>query len=270
MPQWFERYQQGFYQEVYDELQAMQQHVFDHAVYPAALLVAQTMMRRVRHNIELLIPRLRTIGYELVDGDWTSYWETKRHQKSSIATKEQAKLDKLFRTFRPPPTRTLSFLKKIEKNVGTLPLSVRCWYEEVGSVNLIGTLPATATRKELTVELDPLLILPVDFLLGQFPFEDAEEWEEAREEDGTLDLDLAVDADLKYDYSGSGGYAIRLPSATFDTIFDLSAYHKTSPTFVDYLRTSLRWGGFYGLATSTEASLTPEELSFLTNGFLPF
>jgi hypothetical protein len=263
MSHWFERYQQGFHQEVYNELVAMKEQVLEQPIYQEALLVARTMMSRIRHNIDVLIPRLKTLGYELIDGDWSSYWEQAEYP--------DPELNELLRAYREPPLQTLAFLQEIEQRVGALPLAVRCWYEEVGSVNLIGTFPRTAARKELSDELDPLLILPVDCLLEQYPFATPEEWEEARNEDGTFDLDLAVDADLKYNISGSGGYFIQTPCHAFDTTFDLLGYHHVpSPTFINYLRTCFRWGGFFGLSAKNRPTLTLDELAFLTEDLLAF
>ncbi len=264
MSGWFERYQQGFHQEVYDELLAMQELVFEKPVYQEALLVARAMMSRVRSNIALLIPRLKILNYELVDGDWTRYWEQAEYP--------EPELNELLRAYREPPLQTPAFLQEIEQRVGALPLAVRCWYEEVGSVNLIGTFPKTVARKELSYELDPLLILPMDCLLEQYSFATPKEWEEAHNEDGTFNLDLAVDADLKYNISGSGGYFIQTPCHAFDTTFDLLGYyhHAPSPTFINYLRTCFRWGGFFGLSAQNRPTLTSDELAFLTKDILEF
>lgn len=70
MPNWFDRYQQGFYQEVYNELVALGEAVFDEPIYQEASLVAHAMMKRVRQNLEMLIPRLKVLGYQFVDGYW--------------------------------------------------------------------------------------------------------------------------------------------------------------------------------------------------------
>jgi hypothetical protein len=270
MSRWFERYQQGFYREVYDEFLLMQEQVFEEPVYREAVLVARAMMSRVRSNIEILIPRLKTLGYQFVDGDWVSYWEKKEQGKSLLTAEQQAEEDELFRIFRAPPPQTSSLLDELEQRVGRLPLSVKVWYEEVGSVNFIGMFPASVDR-ELCVELDPLLIVPVDYLMGQFPFRTPKEWEEARDEDGSIEVDLAVDALLKYNYSGSGAYSIKAPCPAFDTTFDLIGYYESSPTFVNYLRTCFQWGGIFGLSTSFEdQEVTPEELEFLTKDLLPF
>jgi hypothetical protein len=129
----------------------------------------------------------------------------------------------------------------------------------------------TSVDPELSVDLDPLLIVSVDYLMGQFPFSTPQEWEEARDEDGTIEVDLAVDALLKYNYSGSGAYSIKAPCPAFDTTFDLIDYYESSPTFVNYLRTCFQWGGMFGLSTPFEnQEFTPEELEFLTKDILPF
>lgn len=270
MSRWLERYQQGFYREVYDELLAMQEQVFEQPVYQEAVLVARAMMRRVRSNIELLIPRLKALGYQFVDGDWVSYWEKREQEKSLLSAERQAEEDELFRIFRAPPPETSSLLDELELRIGKLPLSVKAWYEEVGSVNFIGMHPDSVDR-ELSVELDPLFIVPVEYLMNQFPFSTPQEWVEARDEDGTIEIDLAVDADLKYNYSGSGAYSIKAPCPAFDTTFDLIGYYESSPTFVNYLRTCFQWGGMFGLSTSFEdQEFTPEELEFLTKDLLPF
>ena len=44
MPGWYDRYQKGFCQEVYDELLAMHEHVFDAHIYEEALFVTREIM----------------------------------------------------------------------------------------------------------------------------------------------------------------------------------------------------------------------------------
>ncbi len=271
MHHFYERYQQGFYQEVYDELLEMGEQVFEESVYQDASLVAHAMMERVRSNIERLVPRLRTLGYEFVDGDWVTSWEKKEHRRSVLTPEQQAQADELFRIVRGPPPETSSLLDEVEQQIGTLPLSVKWWYEVIGSVNLIGLFPATGAREELSVELDPLLIVPVDSLMGQFPFDTPQEWEEARDDECMIEVDLAVDADLKYNYSGSGGYFIRVPCKAFDTTLDFSGYYGSSLTFVNYLRTCFHWGGMFGLSNHQKGpTLPPDELTFLTKDLLSF
>jgi hypothetical protein len=228
MAEWYARYQQGLYQQVYDELLTMQDQVFAEPVYPEAVLVARTLMRRVRQNIEVLIPRLKALGYELVDGYWN-------RDCSALIPEELAQADERYRVFRAPPAETAFLLWEVEECVGTLPLCVKAWYEEVGSVNLIGTFPAIGTLDSLTETLDPLLIEPVEDLLDQFPASAPEEFEEFKDDDGLIEVSLAVDAPLKHGASGSGGYNIKTPCRAFDTTIDLIYYPKDY-TFVEYLR----------------------------------
>src|SRR6266700_6357756 len=58
------RYQQGACEQVWNELYALGNQIRSDLLYPEAMAVAHETMRRVRVNIELLIPRLQTIGYE--------------------------------------------------------------------------------------------------------------------------------------------------------------------------------------------------------------
>lgn len=167
-------------------------------------------------------------------------------------------------------SNTFSQLSVAEKFLGTFPLSVRCWYEEVGSVNFVGTFPASETRPALSDILDPLLIFPVEDLSDQFSGFSSEELDEMKDEEGRLTVDLSVDSALKYGYSGSGGYCIKIPCKAFDTPFELE---NETLMFVDYLRICFQWGGFFGLASAKEKalpSLTSEELTFLTQGLLQF
>ena len=63
MLNFYNRYQQGFYVEVYDDLLIMEEQLFDSNLYEDSLHIMQEMMKRVRSNIELLIPRLHSLGY---------------------------------------------------------------------------------------------------------------------------------------------------------------------------------------------------------------
>jgi hypothetical protein len=268
MPRWLERDQQGFHQEVYDELLALQAQVFEEPNYSEALLVARAMMSRVRANLELLIPRLKHLGYLFLQNLWDDYWE------ALSAPEHQAILDDT--TYRiiycAPPADTAETLGTLEHLVGTLPLSIRCWYEEVGSVNLIGAFPATKTLQPFSYGLDPLFIYPIDYVLKEAFFE-ARQAEEAKPDaEGKRTLALAPDGCLKYDRSG-GVYSITVPCRAFDA--PLEGLAQASWTFVNYLRVCLHWGGLFGVAHRGERRpltrpVTREELDFLTRDVRPF
>src|SRR6266566_2282930 len=68
MSRLYDRYLEGFYQEVYDELLAKQEQVVEGHNYEDALLVAREIMKRVRYNVGLLIPRLRDLEYQFGKG----------------------------------------------------------------------------------------------------------------------------------------------------------------------------------------------------------
>jgi len=57
------RYLQGEYQEVWDELLLQGSSVKQEPLFSDAMAVARETMRRVKQNIEILIPRLVSIGY---------------------------------------------------------------------------------------------------------------------------------------------------------------------------------------------------------------
>lgn len=63
MSSFIDRYEQGECEQVWAELQALGEHVREEPYYSDALAVAHETMRRVRHNLELLVPRLTELGY---------------------------------------------------------------------------------------------------------------------------------------------------------------------------------------------------------------
>jgi len=63
MPTFEQRYLNGQYVEVWNDLIALGDRVRDKSVLSDAQSVADETMRRARHNLETLIPRLAAIGY---------------------------------------------------------------------------------------------------------------------------------------------------------------------------------------------------------------
>src|SRR5262247_3532883 len=60
---YLERYHNGEYEQVWNELQALGPAVRREPHYSQAREVAAETMRRVRRNCELLVSRLRAVGY---------------------------------------------------------------------------------------------------------------------------------------------------------------------------------------------------------------
>lgn len=58
-----ERYLKGEHEQVWAELHALGKHARDEPLFTDALSVARETMRRARHNIEVLVPRLQSLGY---------------------------------------------------------------------------------------------------------------------------------------------------------------------------------------------------------------
>jgi hypothetical protein len=258
----YEHYQKGFYQEVYEDLLAMQEQAFHESTYQDALLVARTMMQRVRYNTETLIARLINLNYQFVGNGLVK----NSSHKSSFNDPIQ-----IYRTtpiFQAPETEMPQRISDLEQRVGSFPLSLKCWYEEVGSVNLIGVLPATEKHTQFRSVLDPLFIFSPDFLIGYFSANPLQEQEKVK-------MPLAPDGALKYGYSGSGPYTIEVPCKAFDANFELE---RQTMTFVNYLRICFQWGGFFGLYEAKdndrlkqeERTISQEELAFLTKDLLPF
>jgi hypothetical protein len=249
----YDRYLQGAYQEVYDELLAMQEQVFDEPIYAEALAVAREMMRRVRHNVELLIPRLEEMDYDFGAGFFD--------EEDSPELVEQIMEDAPI--FRPPDENTPEQVARLERLVGSLPLALKCWYEEVGSVNLIGLFSDVGGQEVQYRDgpvWDPLCVYSIELALKMVTSHlDARVWHPGST------LSLSPDRYFKYGYGGSGAYSIQLPCRAFDAPLLLEE-HQT--TFVNYLRICLRWGGFPGLAT--ENRLSPMEIDFLTKDLLLF
>ncbi len=191
-------------------------------------------------------------------------------------------------------------LDRFEKEIsGPLPLSLRAWCEEVGSVSFIGSHPVLGVR-EGTVDQptrmyfaganDPTLKpMMAPFLaaanranievVGQIPAPDAggdggnsiayadplvvqpcfDEWDGEFAEG---DLILAPDADHKANTSGGDPYGMQVPNPAADGVFlDGNNLH-----FVEYLRKAFRCGGFPGFARRKKR---PEkELAYLAEGLL--
>lgn len=264
MASYYERYQEGLHREVYAELLVLGERVFEEPIYQDALDVGRAMMKRVHSNLHLLITRLETVGYLFVDGFWD------KENYGPLSPEEEAELDQRYPIFAEPPAETPQLLSELEERIGTLPISLKCWYEQIGSVNLIGGFPATKQHDELSDILDPLFIYSLNELKEYFssdsPLEDRESTEKK------MELPLAPDYAVKYGYSGSGPYNIEVPCKAFDALIEI--YQSSQITFINYLRRCIRWGGFFGLAEASKRPgkrrLTPDELEFLRKDLLPF
>ena len=114
MQTYLERYLQGEHLAVWAELVGLGPTIRKEPLYTDALAVAREMMTRARHNVSLLVERLKTIGYRFVESD---------------------------RVWVLPDAKHLSALNALEQRFGPFPLSIRMWCGIVGSVNFMGAHP---------------------------------------------------------------------------------------------------------------------------------
>jgi hypothetical protein len=309
-----QRYLNGEHREVWRDLVDLGTTVRDEAYYAAALAVAAETMRRARHNVESIIVKLETLGYEFTSeepdrpilasiggsevnlGSLGSVMEKAvRFSKDSpfarpgfeprnayeesmarMAGNIQLAADQLTvlrsqradrkkknsaqgalrnpDVFTPPDSNLMDYLEFFEEELGgPLPISLRQWYETVGSVCLMG-LHEALNPAEGPYSPDPLVI---------FPLRGAAESDCG---DGLLDLDgetvdLALAPDAQHKAHGTGGepYSMKVPDLAADGLFQ---WGIPDTTFVEYLRRTFDWGGFPGWEHASER---PEkEIAFLT------
>jgi hypothetical protein len=253
MGQYLERYLAGECQPVWDELLEEGAAIREEPLASEAWAVAQETMRRVRHNIERLIPRLRALGYRFGEIQHDFGWEAWERE-----------FVQAYPVFQPPPPETARLLDELEQRVGVLPLSIRAFYLEIGGVNFIGIDPWTPWKG-----YDPLFMYPlVDVEENPLDTEDdRDDLEELREngEEGTIQLDFSPDAVIKYNNSGGGPYFMLVPNAGIDGVFHDGSHEVT---FVEYLRKSLRSGGLTDLGAEKIGQIV-NALARIPGGVVP-
>lgn len=281
METFLQRYMAGEHQQVWQELLARGEQVREEPLYSDALAVARETMRRARRNIEMLVERLTRVGFQFGPYEWDlpSY--------AVLREKNPDWQDLHPATFAPPKPSIQEQIEELEQFGGPLPLSLRAWYEHIGSVCLVGDYPVEtpadpggftnwvqfnrATRAhpkdarpaelwshENRHELDPLYVNPIEAAISEL-----RNWDQIYA-DPQRHIEIAPDEYFKCGVSGGGVYVIRLPNSAADASLEREWHHTT---FVNYLRTCFRWGGFPGLETKRCPPL--KELAYLTEGLEP-
>jgi hypothetical protein len=249
-PTYLERYLSGEYEVVWTELVGLGERVRDEPLFSDAWAVACETMRRVRHNVEALIPRLSALGYRFGDG---------------LFPDDPIDVEAL----PGPPHLPLAWdaaerIAALEELVGPLPLSVRAFYHIVGSVNLVGWHPEWPNA----YSPDPLYIYPlhVQFdMWGDWLGRKAVAPEHAEGVANPVMLTMAPDFDVKYGVEGDV-YEMQVPNRGIDGLL-LGERHATS--FVNYLRICCRWAGLPGLDRLSDASPWASKLSALARELQP-
>jgi hypothetical protein len=223
---YLERYVRGEYDRVWAELLALGERVHEEPIYTDARAVAHETMRRVQHNIELLMSRLRELGYE-----FGYRWAV----DNGALTPEQAQdMEQHEPLLSPPSPEVGQFIGDVERRAGMLPLSLRAFYEVVGGVNFVGSHPIWGAYG-----LDALYVESAEQVLE---LDNWMHWSDDKDTQGFCDLPIAPDKHHKYFVSGSS-YTLRVPALAADALLDGEWHHTT---FVTYLRTCFHWGGFPG------------------------
>lgn len=245
---YLDRYLAGEHEQVWAELVELGATVREEPLYSDALAVARETMRRVRHNIEVLIARLRELGYAF-GYSWAI-------QRGVVTPGEAREMEQDEPVFSAPPADVAALTEEVERRAGTLPLSLRAFYEVVGGVNFVGSHPDWGSHR-----LDPLEVMSAGSILR---LDDWNHWSDDRHDDGSSELPIAPDEYFKYLFSGGEPYAIPLQGQVADASL-LHEWHRT--TYVNYLRICFRWGGFPGLERIPDPPL--RDLAYLTEGLLP-
>ena len=228
---------------VWVELTSLGQEIRQEPLYSDARSVARETMLRARQNIETLIERLKILEYQFLVPD-------------------QAWIQ--------PDQDSIAALDSFEAQFGPLPLSLRMWYEEVGSVCLLGSHPTlsyydTSMRGATPFYSDPLVINPLSDPPLPFYIDLAFDWDQEEVTGPPYAVWLAPDAIHKANLSGGGPTMLLVPNPAMDA--PLISDQWEGVLFMNYLRECFQWGGFPGMKDSPD--LASAELDFLSKDLLP-
>jgi hypothetical protein len=230
------RYERGEHVAVWDELR----HQLVSAADCAA--VAELTMRRVAGNVDIVVDRLRAVGWR-----W-AYPETARQA---------------------PTDADLAAITAVEERLGPLSVALRACLMYVGEVWLCGTLrgwePPWFAFDDLDTYPaagDPLVLPPAAWLAAELAEWDSNEWVEPKR---PYRFGFAPDELHKAGISG-GTHDMVLPAGTADPPLQGVEYRE-GVTLVEYLRASLGHGGFAGAEFMTTP---PPLLAEISAELVPF
>jgi hypothetical protein len=171
-----DRYLAGEHRQVWVELQEMGAAVREEQHAADALAVAYAMMMRVRESVASSVERLSGIGYEFECAkrirEATPMPPMIRdlqelRQQLGLPPKQWGEPERPVAPIEPPEVGLRHRMRRLERDAGTLPLSLRAFWEVVGSVDLRGNHPTETLA-------DPLAISPFSEVLSEWdrsPFE---------------------------------------------------------------------------------------------------
>lgn len=242
MASWLERYQAGEHEAVWADMLVCGEGIRESAGYPDAVAVARETMRRARANVEMLIPRLHSLEYHFEDPDHVVI---------------------------PPTAGASAEMDDFERRVGPVPLSVRAWYELVGSVYLRGTHPQLSEWRWDWAYDNITFPDSLEFQLSSSGMHwEYHTWRNMKRlhlSSRPFELPFSADWVIKANISGGSPYAIVLPNGAADAPVANLLWREA--TFVEWTRFTFQWGGFPGF--SRYPDYPKEEIAFLTKGLLP-
>ena len=230
---------------IWAELLSLGADVRQDPLYSDARAVARETMVRARKNVEILLERLSALDYQfLAPGE---VWIL-------------------------PDRASTTALDALEQRCGPLPLSLRMWYEVVGSVSFMGAHPALSyfdsskmrRVRPQPVYADPLVIDPLETDPLPFYLNLIYDFTGVETTDPPYGLRLAPDAVHKANHSGGGPTQILFPNPAVDAPLISDDWDGVS--FVSYLRTCFQWGGFPGWRDHPD--FPRAEIEFLTENLL--
>lgn len=248
---WVVRYENGEHESVWEEIRASKSNEPSHR--DAINDVCHAMMKRARHNLELLSSRLRAKGWKVL---------TEHHRPNhNFVTQETGDIEKL--------------IQGVEEKLGTIPIVLKAFWREVGGVDFVWNYEYRPTEESPKLcrsvpepfgFLDPLNITGISDVSSIIDNEFCEE------EEWNACIAVAPDFLHKINVSGGGPYAIYPPFNSVDPIIENMDPQGTldSHRFVDYLRHAIKWAGFPLLSNYAEFEGVQELVDELTEGFLDF
>lgn len=139
-----------------------------------------------------------------------------------------------------PEISTPAAIARIEREVGALPLALKLFWQNIGSVDFCGSHPGWHGC-DLP---DPLVVHPPSVAIQELD-EFLAHKEERLRCDFPYVVPIAPDLFHKADVSGGMWYNVSVPAVADDPPLN-DEWHRT--TFVGYLELAVQWSGFPGLS----------------------
>jgi hypothetical protein len=160
-------------------------------------------------------------------------------------TEEDFQFENEDEVFPGPEDGTDEAIEQIENEIGALPLSLKLFWQRVGSVNFCGGHPDWELDPDCEPEgyPDPIVIYPPSVALAELE-EFLSDKEERLRSNLPFVVPIAPDFYHKADVSGGMWYNLSVPAVADDPPLN-DEWHQT--TFLNYLEIAVKWAGFPGL-----------------------